>query len=82
MIYTHRVKFRTSGDGEIVDLTKHLAKAIDKSGASAGMLTVCTTGSTAGLTTIEFEPGLIKDVPELMQNQLVQLLLMKDQIAL
>jgi len=68
MIYTHQVKFRTRGDGEIVDLTAHLAQAIDKSGASAGMLTVCTTGSTAGLTTIEFEPGLIKDVPELMQK--------------
>jgi len=68
MIYTHRVKFRTRGDGEIVDLTAHLDQAVAKSGATAGMLTVCTTGSTAGITTIEYEPGLIKDVPELMQK--------------
>jgi secondary thiamine-phosphate synthase enzyme len=68
MIYTHRVKFRTRGDGEIVDLTRHLDEAITESGAAAGLLTVCTTGSTAGVTTIEFEPGLIKDVPELMQK--------------
>lgn len=68
MIYTHRVKFRTGGDGEIVDLSAHLQEAIAKSGAQAGMLTVCTTGSTAGVTTIEFEPGLIKDVPALMEK--------------
>jgi len=68
MVYTHQVKFRTGGDGEIVDLSAHLQEAINKSGAKAGMLTVCTTGSTAGVTTIEFEPGLIKDVPALMEK--------------
>ena len=68
MVYTHHIRFRTRGDGEIVDLSAHLEEAIAKSKTRAGMLTVCTTGSTAGVTTIEFEPGLIKDVPELMEK--------------
>lgn len=68
MVYTHHVGFRTSGDGEIVDLSAHLGEAIAKSKATAGTLTVCTTGSTAGVTTIEYEPGLIKDIPELMEK--------------
>jgi secondary thiamine-phosphate synthase enzyme len=68
MIYTHQVKFKTRGDGEIVDLSAHLDEAINKSGANAGMITVCTTGSTAAITTIEFEPGLQKDIPELMEK--------------
>ncbi len=68
MIYTHEVKFDTQGDGAVVDLSRSVQEAIDKSGVSAGMLTVCTTGSTAGVTTIEYEPGLQKDVPEVMQK--------------
>ena len=51
MIYTHQVKFKTRGDGEIVDLSAHLDDAISKSGANAGMITVCTTGSTSAIST-------------------------------
>lgn len=72
MIYTHQVSFNTRGDGEIVDLSPHLDEAINKSGTVAGMLTVCTTGSTAGVTTLEYERGLIKDVPALMQKLVPQ----------
>ncbi len=68
MIYTHNVSFKTKGDGEIVDLSAYVREAIAKSGTTAGMLTVCTTGSTAGITTIEFEPGLVKDIPALMEK--------------
>ena len=68
MVYTHRAKFRTRGDGEIVDLSAHVGEAIAKSGATAGMLAVCATGSTAAVTTIEYESGLIKDIPALMEK--------------
>lgn len=68
MVYTHHVEFRTRGDGEIVDLSRHIEEAIAKSGVKTGILTVCATGSTAAVTTIEYEPGLIQDVPELMEK--------------
>ncbi|MCP4708179.1 MAG: YjbQ family protein [Planctomycetes bacterium] len=68
MVYTHNVTFKTPGDGTIVDLSAQLAEAIAKSGTTAGMITVCTTGSTAAITTMEFEPGLKKDIPELMEK--------------
>ena len=68
MIYTHHVRFHTRGDGEIVDLSRHVDEAIAGSEATAGIVTVCATGSTAAVTTLEYEPGLIKDVPELMDK--------------
>jgi len=72
MIYTQQIRFKTRGDGDIIDLSARLDEAIGKSGASAGIVTVCTTGSTAGITTMEFEPGLRKDIPELMEKLVPQ----------
>ncbi len=68
MIHTHKIIFSTRGDGEIVDLSGRLAEALAESRLNAGMITVCTTGSTAGITTMEFEPGLRRDIPELMEK--------------
>jgi secondary thiamine-phosphate synthase enzyme len=42
--------------------------ALSESSISSGVITAFVPGSTAGLTTIEFEPGLLRDVPELMEK--------------
>ncbi len=64
MIETYGIKVDTDGDGDILDLTPNVAESVSKSGISAGTVTVFVPGSTAGITTIEFEPGLKKDLPE------------------
>ena len=62
MIATHPIDVRTKGQGDVHDLTAAVVRAVSSSGALAGVATVCVTGSTAGITTIEFEPGAVSDL--------------------
>jgi secondary thiamine-phosphate synthase enzyme len=55
---------RTKGDTDIIDITSQVMEALKSSNLSNGTLTVFTPGSTAGITTTEYEPGLLKDLPE------------------
>lgn len=50
------------GHGHIIDITPNVAEAVQSSALSAGVATVFVTGSTAGVTTVEFEPGLVHDL--------------------
>ena len=62
MIATVTRETRTSGQGDVRDITAEVAGAVAQSGARAGVATVFVTGSTAGVTTIEFEPGCVADL--------------------
>ncbi len=68
MVKTEEIKFKTGGPGDIVDITSRLQGAVRTSGLSAGTITAFVPGSTGGLTTMEYEPGLLKDLPELMEK--------------
>lgn len=68
MVDSAFIEFKTKGDGDIIDLTSRVSAAVDKSGIQDGIICVSATGSTAAITTIEFEPGLQQDIPELMQK--------------
>ncbi|MDF1545323.1 MAG: secondary thiamine-phosphate synthase enzyme YjbQ [bacterium] len=68
MVHTSEIQFQTSGDGDIHDLTSQVAEIVSNSAITSGMVTVFVPGSTAGITTIEYEPGLLKDIPELMEK--------------
>jgi len=68
MIKTEEIKFETRGNGTIVDLTEDIAGAVRNSGAAAGTVTIFTPSATSGLTTIEHEPGLLKDLPEFFEK--------------
>ena len=50
------------------DVTDRVQAALAKSGLKTGIISVSVVGSTAGVSTIEFEPGLRRDVPELMER--------------
>ena len=52
----------------MIDLTAEVAQAVRDSRIREGIVVVCAVGSTAGVSTIEFEPGLRRDWPELMQG--------------
>jgi len=68
MIKTEEIKFKTHGDGHIVDITDTLSKKIAESGLDSGTVTVFTPSATSALTTIEYEPGLLQDMPQLMEK--------------
>jgi secondary thiamine-phosphate synthase enzyme len=63
---THR--FRTDGDGTIVDITGAAKSAVAESGVTTGQLVVMVPGSTAAITTIEYEPGLLEDLPAFFER--------------
>jgi secondary thiamine-phosphate synthase enzyme len=56
----HQVE--TSGQGDVHDLTAVVARALRASTLKSGLATIAVIGSTAGMTTIEFEPGAVADL--------------------
>jgi len=59
MVKTEKLKIQTSGNCEIVDITELVKEAIAKSKITNGTVTLFNVGSTAGITTTEYEPGLV-----------------------
>ena len=68
MVTTTHLKLNTSGAGDIIDITENVRQAVGASGIDSGIVTVFVPGSTAGITTIEYEPGLLKDLPEFLER--------------
>jgi secondary thiamine-phosphate synthase enzyme len=67
LINTRYLDFETNV-GEIVDLTKDVAGAVQSSGLSSGIATLFVPGATGALTTIEHEPGLVQDLGEALDR--------------
>ena len=68
MVRTHTHEVSTTGQGDAYDLTRAVAAAITQSGIQSGIVTVFVVGSTAGLTTIEFEPGALHDLSAMFES--------------
>jgi secondary thiamine-phosphate synthase enzyme len=58
-VKTETLEVPTKGNCHIVDITAQVQTAVSGSGFSNGTVTVFNVGSTAGITTIEYEPGLV-----------------------
>jgi secondary thiamine-phosphate synthase enzyme len=67
-VITGTIERRTAGFNDIQDITGDVADLVHESGIGAGIATVFVAGSTGGVTTIEYEPGLVKDVPEALDR--------------
>ncbi len=68
MVKTEEIKFNSKGYCHIVDITGQVAEKIKSSGINSGTVTIFTPSATTGLTTIEYEPGLLQDMPEFMEK--------------
>ena len=68
MVATHRHEITTRGQGDAHDVTDLVAAALADSGVAAGIATVFVVGSTAAVTTIEFEPGAVADLNRLFDG--------------
>lgn len=58
MVRTEEIQVKTNGNCHVVNITDEVSAAVGKSGIKDGVVTVFNVGSTAGITTTEFEPGL------------------------
>jgi secondary thiamine-phosphate synthase enzyme len=60
MVKTYKIKVKTKGNCHVVNITDDVQSAIEDSQLADGAVILFNIGSTAGLTTLEFEPGLVK----------------------
>jgi secondary thiamine-phosphate synthase enzyme len=68
MVRSHTLAISTRGQGDAHDLTGRVADAVTRSGVRAGIATAFVVGSTAAITTIEFEPGAVADFNRLFET--------------
>jgi secondary thiamine-phosphate synthase enzyme len=67
-VVTKTIKIKSKSENDMIDITKQTAEAVINSKIKSGNVTIFVSGSTAALTTIEYEPGLKKDFPKLLQR--------------
>ena len=67
-IITEKITHDTKGSGDLIDITSELNDLLEKSTLMDGSMTVFVSGSTAGITTFEYEPGMIKDIKEFYEK--------------
>jgi secondary thiamine-phosphate synthase enzyme len=67
-VYSASITVETQGEGHTTDLTARVQEALTRTGYSGGTVTVFVPSSTAGVTTLEFEPGVVADVAELFDR--------------
>ncbi|RZB29489.1 MAG: hypothetical protein AEth_01124 [Candidatus Argoarchaeum ethanivorans] len=67
-VVTEHISISTRGNVDILDITDDVSSLLRKSNFRSGIVTVFVHGSTAALTTIEYEPGLIEDMKRMLEH--------------
>ena len=67
-VYQEQFSLETRGHGQMIDITDQVAGVVKRSKVTAGVVQVFCVGSTAAVGTIEFEPGLERDLPEMLDR--------------
>lgn len=67
-VVNKKIKLNTKGNTDIIDITGEVAGAVSKAGLKSGVVTVFVPGSTGGLTTVEYEPGLVQDLKKFFEK--------------
>ncbi|MEN8148643.1 MAG: secondary thiamine-phosphate synthase enzyme YjbQ [Planctomycetota bacterium] len=68
MVHQDEITLDTRGHGEMHDITGEVAAIVRTSGVAAGLVNVFNVGSTGVIGTIEYEPGLVRDLPETLNR--------------
>jgi secondary thiamine-phosphate synthase enzyme len=68
MSYQQQISIDTKGHGDMHDITDQVVTAVNSSGVKSGIVNVFNVGSTAAVGTIEFEPGLQRDLPGILDK--------------
>ena len=67
-LHTTSLELSTQGDSDIVDITHQVQEELSGSPFNDGLVTVFVPGSTGGVITLEFEPGLVRDLKEAFER--------------
>jgi len=70
MIHQERFSVQTQGHRDMHDITAQVSEVVDRSRIQTGIVQIFNVGSTATIGTIEFEPGLLRDLPEVLDRLL------------
>jgi len=68
MIYREEIELETRHEMEIIDITGKVEDVVRKSGIENGIANIFIPGSTGAITTIEYEPGLLHDLPAALER--------------
>lgn len=68
MVYQEEIPISTSGHRDIHDITSKVSKIVEQSGIQTGIVNIFNVGSTGCIGTIELEPGLARDLPEILDK--------------
>jgi secondary thiamine-phosphate synthase enzyme len=71
-IVSRKIRFSTQGNGDIVNLTERVVRNLEETGVERGMVNIFVPGATAGITTMEYEPGLVEDFPAVIERLIPQ----------
>ena len=67
-VFSDEINIKTNGEVDIIDITDEIQSSVNKSKLKDGIVSVFVPGSTGTITTIEFEPGLRKDLPKALEK--------------
>ena len=68
MVVTKRISLHTKGECDIIDITPQIEQEVAETDINSGTATLFVAGSTAGVSTIEFEPGLLSDFQNMWER--------------
>jgi len=67
-VISRKVGFSTQGTVDIVNLTERISRNLEETGFVRGVVNIFVPGATAGITTMEYEPGLVEDFPTVIEQ--------------
>ena len=67
-VFSEKIQFQTKGFTDIINITNDVHHFISKNGCANGQLLIFIDGSTAAISTIEYEPGLLQDLPKFLES--------------
>ncbi len=68
VVKTYELSLKTGGEVDVIDITDRVKSFVEGSGVSNGIAVVFCVGSTCAVSTVEYEPGLKKDIPEALER--------------
>jgi secondary thiamine-phosphate synthase enzyme len=68
MVYQKEIRVDTAKHGQMHDITEQVQEVVSESGIGHGLVNIFNIGSTGAVGTIEFEPGLVRDLPEILDS--------------
>ncbi|MHA2075540.1 MAG: secondary thiamine-phosphate synthase enzyme YjbQ [Candidatus Hodarchaeales archaeon] len=67
-VYQSVLTLKQTYEGDIIDITSEISQIVSKSSIKEGLISIFNAGSTGAIITLEYEPGLIKDIPDFLEK--------------